>query len=61
MARASQYAKMNRPAKFSSRNRNRCKLCGRARGYYRDFELCRICLRDLALKGELPGVTKASW
>jgi len=61
MARASHYAKLNRPQKFSTRNRNRCKLCGRARGYYRDFEVCRICLRELALKGELPGVTKASW
>ncbi len=61
MARASHYAKLNRPQKFSVRNRNRCKLCGRSRGYYRDFEVCRICLRELALKGELPGVTKASW
>ena len=61
MARAKDYAKLNRPAKFSTRNRNRCKVCGRSRAYYRDFELCRICLRNLALRGELPGVTKASW
>jgi len=61
MARAKDYAKLNRPQKFSTRNRNRCKTCGRARAYYRDFEVCRICLRKLALQGELPGVTKASW
>lgn len=40
---------------------NRCKKCGRARGYYRDFGLCRLCLRDMALNGLLPGVVKASW
>jgi small subunit ribosomal protein S14 len=61
MARAQAYAKLNRPAKFSSRNRNRCKTCGRPRSYYRDFQLCRICLRLLALKGEIPGVIKSSW
>ena len=47
--------------KFAVRHRNRCKVCGRARGYYRKFELCRICLRLLALRGEIPGVIKASW
>ena len=61
MARASQWAKMNRPAKFSTRVNNRCNVCGRPRSFYKDFKLCRICLRELALKGELPGVTKASW
>jgi small subunit ribosomal protein S14 len=40
---------------------NRCNVCGRPRAFYKDFKLCRICLRELALKGELPGVTKASW
>lgn len=54
-------AKANRPAKFSTRENNRCKKCGRPRGYYRKFGLCRICLRELASKGELPGVRKASW
>jgi small subunit ribosomal protein S14 len=44
-----------------SRMRNRCKLTGRPRGYHRKFGLCRVQLRDLALKGQLPGVTKASW
>ncbi len=47
--------------KYEVRVRNRCKKCGRARGYYRRFGLCRICLREMALKGELPGVTKSSW
>jgi small subunit ribosomal protein S14 len=61
MARAKDYAKMNRPPKFSTRQKSRCKICGRSHGYYRDFELCRICLRMFALRGELPGVTKASW
>jgi small subunit ribosomal protein S14 len=61
MARASQWAKLNRPPKFSTRNHQRCNLCGRPRSVYQDFKLCRICLRELALKGELPGVTKASW
>ena len=61
MARASQWAKLNRPPKFSSRQFNRCRACGRPRGFYRDFNLCRVCLRLLALRGELPGVTKASW
>jgi small subunit ribosomal protein S14 len=61
MARASQWAKLNRPVKFSTRTVHRCHVCGRARAVYRDFNLCRVCLRQLALKGELPGVTKASW
>jgi small subunit ribosomal protein S14 len=61
MARASQWAKVNRPPKFSTRKINRCYVCGRVRAVYRDFKLCRICVRTLALKGELPGVTKASW
>ena len=61
MARASQWAKYNRPSKFSTRKVNRCHVCGRSRAVYRDFKLCRVCLRSYALKGELPGVTKASW
>jgi small subunit ribosomal protein S14 len=47
--------------KFRSRLRNRCRICGRPRGYLRKFSLCRICFRKLALAGEIPGVTKASW
>lgn len=47
--------------KFASRRKNICLLCGRNRGYLRRFGLCRICFREKALRGELPGVTKASW
>ena len=61
MARACSFATLQEAPKFAVRHRNRCKVCGRARAYYRKFELCRVCLRNLALKGELPGVTKASW
>ncbi|MBX3131038.1 MAG: type Z 30S ribosomal protein S14 [Polyangiaceae bacterium] len=61
MARASQWVKLNKTPKFSTRQHNRCHVCGRPRAFYRDFNLCRVCLRLLALKGELPGVTKASW
>jgi small subunit ribosomal protein S14 len=48
-------------AKFPTRLRNRCKNCGRPRGFLRKFSLCRICFRKFALAGEVPGVTKASW
>ena len=61
MARTSQFAKMKRKLKYKIRNRNRCRICGRPRGYIGKFEMCRICFRGLALKGEIPGVTKASW
>lgn len=47
--------------KFEVRYRNRCKLCGRGRGYMRKFGVCRLCFRELALRGEIPGVRKASW
>jgi len=47
--------------KFSSRRHNRCKLCGRPRAFLRKFGICRLCFRQLALNGEIPGVTKASW
>lgn len=61
MARLCMFEKMKRIPKFKVRHRNRCKLCGRPRGIYKKFEICRICFRTLALKGELAGVTKASW
>lgn len=61
MARKSAFAKLAKTPKFSVRHRNRCKVCGRPRGYYRKFQLCRICLRLLALEGQIPGVTKSSW
>jgi len=47
--------------KYSTRGVNRCELCGRARAYMRKFHICRICFRELASKGEIPGVRKASW
>lgn len=50
-----------RKPKYKVRGYNRCLRCGRARAYYRKFGLCRICLRELALRGEIPGVVKASW
>lgn len=61
MAKKSLIAKANRVPKFKSRAYNRCKRCGRARAYLRDFGMCRICVRELASQGELPGVRKASW
>lgn len=61
MAKKSLIAKAKREPKFEVRAYNRCPLCGRSRAYYRKFDMCRICLRDRAHKGELPGVTKSSW
>ncbi|MBK7992765.1 MAG: type Z 30S ribosomal protein S14 [Blastocatellia bacterium] len=61
MAKKSMLFKANKKAKFSSRAYNRCKRCGRPRAYLRKFSLCRICFRNLALEGQIPGVTKASW
>lgn len=55
-------AKMRRKLKFNKlRQRNRCRTCGRPRGYLRKFQMCRICFRGHALRGEIPGVVKASW
>ena len=61
MARTSQIAKTKRKLKYKIRQRNRCRICERARGTLRKFQMCRICFRGLALKGEIPGVVKASW
>lgn len=61
MASARAFAKMNKEPKFSARQKNRCKVCGRSRAYYRKFELCRLCFRKHALAGDIPGVTKSSW
>lgn len=47
--------------KFAVRVRNRCRVCGRPRGFIRRFALCRICFRELALQGKIPGVVKSSW
>ncbi len=61
MAKKSSVVKFDKKQKFTTREKNRCNICGRARSYMRKFGLCRICFRELANKGELPGVTKASW
>lgn len=61
MARTSMWAKQVRGQKFGVREHNRCKICGRPRGYMRRFEMCRICFRKLASEGKLPGVVKSSW
>ena len=61
MAKKSLIAKAKRAPKFKVRAYTRCRRCGRARAVYRRFGLCRICLRDMAHNGEVPGLTKASW
>lgn len=61
MARQAQLEQADEESKFSTRDNNRCGNCGRARAYMRDFGLCRLCFRDLAHKGQIPGVQKASW
>jgi small subunit ribosomal protein S14 len=61
MAKKSMIVKQQRRQKFKVREYNRCQICGRPKGYYRKFGLCRVCLRKYALEGKLPGVTKASW
>jgi small subunit ribosomal protein S14 len=61
MAKTCLIVKSNRKPKFSSRAYNRCGVCGRSRAYYRKFDLCRICLREMAHRGEIPGMVKASW
>ncbi|MCF8061536.1 MAG: type Z 30S ribosomal protein S14 [Deltaproteobacteria bacterium] len=61
MARKSLIAKAKRENKFTSRNYNRCPICGRSRAYLRKFGTCRICFRNMALRGEIPGVMKSSW
>ncbi|HEX7295792.1 MAG TPA: type Z 30S ribosomal protein S14 [Pyrinomonadaceae bacterium] len=61
MAKKSLIAKAGRRPKFSVRAYTRCKRCGRPRAYLRRFNLCRICFRELALQGQIPGVVKSSW
>ncbi len=61
MATEAQIAKSNRKSKFPVRHVNRCWRCGRRHGYMREFSLCRICFRELANNGQIPGVTKSSW
>ncbi len=61
MAKVSSIVKFKKKQKFKTRQVNRCFSCGRARGYLRKFGLCRLCFKERAYKGELPGVIKASW
>ena len=61
MAKTSMKIKQQRPAKFSTREYNRCRICGRPHAYLRKYGICRICFRELAYKGQIPGVKKASW
>lgn len=61
MARTALIEKAKKTPKFAVRKRNRCTLCGRPRGFIRFFAMCRLCFRNFALRGMLPGVKKASW
>ena len=61
MAKTSDIVKFKRKQKFGTRQKSRCSICGRNRAYMRRFGVCRLCFRELAMKGELPGVLKASW
>ena len=61
MARLCLKVKSRRKPKFAVRHHSRCNLCGRSRAFYRKFGICRICFRNLAHRGEIPGVKKASW
>lgn len=61
MARLALIEKCNAKPKYKVRGYNRCSLCGRPRAYYRKFKICRICFRNLAAEGKIPGVRKASW
>ena len=61
MAKKSQIAKAKKKPKYSSRTIRRCFKCGRRRGFMRSFGLCRICFRELANKGDIPGIKKSSW
>ncbi|AHH04915.1 30S ribosomal protein S14 [Borrelia miyamotoi] len=61
MAKKSMIVKALRKPKYKTRQKNRCKLCGRPKGYMRDFGICRICFRHHASAGLIPGVSKSSW
>ncbi len=61
MAKKCKIEKWKKKPQYRVQFHNRCRLCGRPRGYMRKFGLCRICFRQLAVRGELPGVTKSSW
>jgi small subunit ribosomal protein S14 len=61
MAKLSKVIKSKQPPKYKVQQHNRCQLCGRPRAYMRKFGLCRICFRELALTGVIPGIRKSSW
>ena len=61
MAKRSMIEKAKRTPKFAVRGYNRCRRCGRPRGYLRKYGICRVCVREMALAGDIPGVTKSSW
>ncbi|MEA3298494.1 MAG: type Z 30S ribosomal protein S14 [Chloroflexota bacterium] len=61
MAKVSRIVKSKRTPKYRVQQHNRCQLCGRSRAYMRKFGLCRICFRELAVAGQIPGVRKSSW
>ena len=61
MAKKAMILKQQAAPKFSSRHYNRCKICGRPHAYLRNYGICRSCCRELAYKGQIPGVRKASW
>jgi len=61
MAKKAMIAKQQGPHKFKVQEYNRCKICGRPRAYMGKFALCRVCFREMAHRGEIPGVTKSSW
>lgn len=61
MAKVSRIIKNQKKQKFEGRFRNRCLICGRSRAYIRKFGICRLCFRDLAHRGEIPGIKKSSW
>jgi small subunit ribosomal protein S14 len=61
MSTTAKEVREGKKLKYKTRYHNRCKICGRSRGYMRRFGLCRLCFREFALKGEIPGVRKASW
>lgn len=61
MARKAMVEKQKKHPKFSTRKYNRCQICGRPHGYMRKFGVCRVCFREMASNGEIPGVKKSSW
>ncbi len=61
MARKALIEKANKPQKFSTREYKRCEICGRPHAVMRKYGVCRVCFRDMASRGEIPGVTKSSW